>query len=406
MSKKIFHSNKIQFLGLLFIIFGLYISLFQIRWQIVFSLTGSQRFYLWGINLFAIVGLFLIFLTNLKTLPRKEWGILVCMSLSCIPVAISKHLLGVSFGSFVVFVVCCIFPIALILLDVDLSFFKKSMPILLLVINILFVFIVLGALLDKLCDRAMLKWLASFMTANKQFLEFVAAKGPETSRYFSILGHPLLTAFVANTFLILNILGHKYHIAYSLPHYINFPFALIIAATTASKTTIIAILLIALITFYRNFKVLLIGFLGLLAFSFTGFFNELLTRLTTGSLTSGRVTALMALLSDSRYPFHFFYGYGDPAITSDAFFAAFEFPIVLAAFNYGLLFVFLFIGVPFLYITAQFMRLKQYSLYLYWLVLFAQINTYPTLAQGYDHPWFFYFITFIMLQYAKELSVN
>lgn len=402
MLKQNLNVKRIQYIGLLLIIAGLFICLFQLRWQIIFALTGSQRFYIWAINFVALSGYMSLVITNISTFKKPELFIILSITISFIPVAISKYMFGFGAGSFIVYVTCCILPISLITLNVDYEVLKNSLAILMIIINIIFIALAVGFLIDKFFDRAMIKWLGSFMTANTTFSRFAQPTSEETSRYFSIFGHPLLTSFVANMFLVLNIVSRRQNISHTLPNTISFILSLIITAGTASKTSIFVIFLIALICFYNNKKMLIGGFVFILLFSAIGMFDSLLDRILQNSLSSGRIEALQQFLSATEFPLHLFYGYANTEITNAQYFAAFEFPIVLSAFEYGILFMFLFIIAPFLYVTYHLIKTRQYSIYFFWLTLFAQVNTYPTLAQGYDHPWFFYFISFILLQFAKH----
>ena len=159
---------------------------------------------------------------------------------------------------------------------------------------------------------------------------------------------------------------------------------------------------------WKHKKWLLISIPILALLYFLGAFDAIITRFSTSSLTTGRLEALQKYLPSGIEPVRFFSGYGSNVILNSShpltkLRAAFEFPLLMFAHDYGILFAVIHIGGLFAYASWRFIRNKNWSPWLCWSLLFAEVNTFNAYAlRSQDDCWFFCLLTLMLLAVADH----
>ena len=106
----------------------------------------------------------------------------------------------------------------------------------------------------------------------------------------------------------------------------------------------------------------------LVALYFMGAFDAIIARFNEQSLTTGRAENLAEYFASGINPLRFFSGYGDGSILSSSSPVnqvndAFEFPVMMYSYYYGILFSLLHIGGAFAYVTWRLLRKRRSFLY-------------------------------------------
>lgn len=396
------YNNKILTSGFLLAFTGLFFLTYNIRQQIISSF--SSRTFLWGINYLAYLGLFLMFLCGSIQI-KKNLPFLILPVLSFFLALYTSIHTPTGLGFCILYGSCCIFSLYFIFITLPDKTRSQLLHLFLILYNIIILVMFVWGLVDQLYGKPVAKFLANFMTYNSNYIDFAYATDTEGIRFYSFFGHPLVNSTLFNSFFAANTLYNEHHKPL-LPSFLCCIVSLVAVTFCGSKTGLFVALAITVITFYRNMKLMIALGVIFIAIMASGLMDNLLTRLLTQSLTTGRIAVLSALLKDPAYPFHFLYGYGN-STAHEYFPQAFEFPLVTFSFQYGILFALLILGTSFLYVTFKLCRKSSIHIWLIWLLLFGQVNTYTCLAQDLDNSLIFYFITMIILNiYYDNTQIN
>ena len=270
----------------------------------------------------------------------------------------------------------CLFPIALIVCRFREERASKIIKVILVCFNVFIVILLLNAIIEKVSGNAILSILVDVLKAQelRMYLEY-----PAPWRFFSLWGHALTNALLFNMFFILNdcyyrCVGKKY------PKLIYFLIALVGVLLCASKTAIVVLVLYFIASSYRNKWIMIGSATGAVVLFLAGGFDLLIERFQTTALTSGRMERLLAYLNSTVYPLGMKMGYGTGSVFSidemEFFKAGFEFPILMHAFDYGVLFAIICIGSIYVYVTYHMWKKKQYCIWIGYSLLYAEINVY------------------------------
>lgn len=395
------HNCKLLYIGFFTAFIGLFILTYSIRQQLIVNF--SNRAFLWGINYLAYLGLFLLLLSGTIQL-KKDWIFLI-VSFAELLLALYTTLQNQDgIGYYIVYSSCCILSVYFIFIKLPDKFRGNMLRWFLFFFNIIILILFFWGTIDHIFGKPIAKWVATFMTYDKRYLDFAYSTYSEGIRFFSFFCHPLVNSTLINSSFAINSIYNKQHKPL-IPSFLCCIVAFVSVAFCGTKTGLIVALAIALITFYHKIKLLLSLGVIFIVIILSGLMNNLITRLSNLPLTSGRLTALSALLKDPNYSFHFLYGYGKymaPEYEPHAF----EFPLVTFSFQYGILFALLILGTSFLYVTIKLCKKGSIHIWLLWLLLFAQVNTYTCLAQDLDNSLIFYFLTMVILNIHYDNPVR
>lgn len=395
------YSQNMQIAALCFIATGLFITPYFFREQFVVSVLHSEKTYLWAINILATIGMIFLYLFAEVDVKKKLSALLLfgLPAVSFVPAAISLYNYGNGLGVVFVSILIIFIPVYFIYVKLSDEIIEKWAPWFILGINILLFILAIHGSIDMMFDKAINKWLASFLTHCHYVAAYAKGNAEDTRRFMSLYGTQLHTAYIANTLFTMNVIAQEKKIRFSIPILIAAVPTVIVLCCTASKAAIFTFCIIIFLAVLHSLKLVIATLIGGVIFYFLGAFNLIIERVTTISLTNGRIKSLTKFFNNSEYQLKFLTGYGSPEYgdTFKHFPQSFEFPPFMGAFNYGCLFVLLFFGVPVIYIFVKLARRGCIKYLLMILILFANTNTYSQLIQGDDHPYFTWFSIMILI---------
>ncbi len=394
------------YIGLILMLVGLFIFPFLIRKQFVMDVMHSEKMYLWVLNPFILIGELLI-LRSATIEKKKKYGVILLSILSMVLVLVStRDFYSQSVPNWlamaVLFFVSWIMPYYLFFVDFPQNgdIIEKAIRIVLVAFTIYTVFLAIWGMIDWVNDRAATKWIAHFFG----YLGYFVIDDYEGRRLASFLGHPLINATFANMVYGLWLVKPKEKTKEKLLFALAFVTCLIINLKVAGKTGICVFALLSLMLIVEYPKAIFALIAIVIAGLPLGLFDLLISRIGYTDLTTGRAGALMELLTDERFPFHFLYGYGNLTVVEGIYTnTTFEFPVVQVAFRYGILAMLLLLVVPFLYMTFKLCKKKTWKYYWCFLWIFAELNAFDAICcQPQDYGFLFGIYTLTLLWMAKE----
>lgn len=402
--------SKNEKIFLFIIFFGLFFFPHAIRMQIFHSI--SQRSYLWNINFISDIGIIMLYLYNAKnsvnfsSVFKPQWHYII-PAIALIPLFVSMKTNQYSFGYFVVYVLCCVLPLSVLFYTIKSDTKDHIIAFLLRIYNAIIIILVITALMDSIFDNIVIKHLADFFTIDHNFNEFAyAAVGDtERNRFYSIYGHPLENATLFNMFFILNYTYNKASANSLLPMRLCPIITFLGISCCDSKGGLIIFLGLMLIAYYNNIKLLASVAIMIIIVVCSGLLDDLIVRLTTQEISNGRFSGLSSLLQSTETPLRFFVGYGDIS-KYGPYSPVFEFSGIVMAFNYGILFSILILGTIFVFCSHKFLSAKKYQAFLFWLLFFAEINTYNFMAHTLDSSLIYCFLTMLLINLSITSQSN
>ncbi len=299
----------------------------------------------------------------------------------------------------------CVIPAYLIIQRIDQEKREKYLKIVLYVLDVFVIILFCIGLFEKINGHMLFRGLESWFHVHgyktSEYTRFVGMLDSGVERFFSFWGHPLTNAVIFNMFFILNDIYHR-SCKKKYPMLICFIIAFVgDAVLSVGKTAFVVCAIYFVLINWKQKRWLFVYILGAAAGYFSGLFNKLIERFTTSSLTSGRVDRLIEFFSGNLYPLKFFTGYGNGTTYLDEMrhlSPAFEFPILMFALDYGILFSALFVGSVFVYYSYHFLKRKEYLSWVGLTLLYAQINTYNGMSlRNQDIGWLTAFIIMIAI---------
>ena len=302
-----------------------------------------------------------------------------------------------------------VLPLFIVLYRMNQSTRKKALSLFLLLFDVFVIALLICGIEEKLFGKHNLLIL---------FRDWMAGMGLNTgeynlyasdSRFSSIWGHPLTTAVIFNSFFALNgVYFRSYGRRFPVPVFFIPSLIGVLLASSKTGITVCFLLFIVMAWKYKKWFLFIIPVLGLMYF--TGAFNHIIRRFTKGSLTTGRLENLAAYFSSGLGPLRLLSGNGSGTIFSSSspaypYRAGFEFPLLMFAHDYGILFSLLHVVGLFGYSTWRFLRRKEWFAWICFTLLFAEINTYNAYAlRNQDVCFFFCFVAMVLLNMIKEDS--
>ena len=289
---------------------------------------------------------------------------------------------------------------------------EKTIRLFMNLFNTFIFFLLAFAIEEKISDKAVIKafrdWLIERNMYAQDFVRFA-----DEERFFSFWGHPLTNALLFNSFLALNTAWYKSR-GKTICALFYFPVAMAGVLLSGSKTGITVCLLMLIVICWDYKKWLLLCIPIFIALYFSGAFNSIIYRFTDTSLTSGRLEALEVYFGElySEYPFQWLFGYGsnavmNPELSVSDVRSGFEFPLLMAMLDHGIVFGVVLMAGSFLYISRRCLKKKQWVIWLCFTLVFAEINTYNGYTlRNQDIFTICYFVAMIMLNMITEKKAS
>ena len=355
---------------------------------------GVQTGYYIRINWFMIAALVLLVAANGKTYSKKEWLLFVFWILLW-GFVFASNPKGSLRGKLQTIGNCCL-PVFLLLQRMPAEGRKKWIGRALLVFDCFIVILLAFAVYEKVTGGSLIRAVSQWFTANgyeaSEYAKYVGFQLSGDYRFHFIWGHSLTNAVLFNAFFVLNDVYYR-----NIRKRSFFRKILIMGISMggvlicASKTGIVVLALCIIISGWEQ-KLWLLAYAGVGAGMYAaGLFQKVLYRFTHTPLTSGRVEALVAYFHQDQKPLRFLTGYGAfTAYKKDIYpmRAAFEFPVLMFALDYGILFSVLLMGSIFLYFSWQCLKRRHIADWLMISLIFAELNTYNAMSlSGQDVCW-------------------
>lgn len=232
-------------------------------------------------------------------------------------------------------------------------------------------------------------------------------------RYYSFIGHPLTNAWYMLLFYLFNSLYKRSFNKMLLNEYLLIVIAFVGLLLSGSRTAlVIGLFMFAFLNSYKH-KLAIFSYLSILCaglLSSSLFQKNLLQRfmvnVASGNISGGRNEALMWVLKGFVKPPHFIIGGGISSsylITANMdFIKSFEYPIIMLAYDIGILSTFLIylsiLFIPFLI----FLRNRTYDIMIFFTLVTLYINGFNSMASYTDFMGQVCFVIMILINLSNR----
>lgn len=386
----------------LFII--LLISLFIFSQELREGILGNT---LATINILSLFSVSLFILNNFKELDKRKFIILY---ITILIYMFTASLYEDNFFTIIKCVISYIFPLILIITEVDKDTLRSIFKFTVITLNVIIIVITIIGIFEIIFGININNHISNFMSQRTQEQIIANSMTMTGKRLYSFMGHPLFNTELYLMFLVLNILYNKYLIEKRYPIWI-LAAATIGIAFTGSKTgfVLLCFCIVALFKSNNKGKKILLIISGILIALKIGLFNTLIYRFTTGSLTSGRSEKWTEIQSMNIYPIKFFTGYGNGfTFTFNSYVdwasAAFEYPFRMFSLEMGIIItIMIYLFIMFIPVMTL-MKRRQWYLLLSYLIVFVDINTFNGIALLGDKMMIISLFIFLILGLSKYIS--
>lgn len=271
--------------------------------------------------------------------------------------------------------------------------FKKFMK----VVNCLLLLIIILGILDYSLGGIINNTLASTFS-NAEWAEMIRSENRFWGyRWCSIIGAPLMNAFFALLFLVLNNLAFKIGIIAKRKNSVYSIIAVLGIVVSGSRTAfILALFFIFISTITREMSIkriiaLFSAFIIIILITNSTIFSSTVgARLSRGNiLNEGRFELLFAIFEGVFGKINLFHGGGfnySRTLTALSGTATrnFEFPVLMFIFDYGVVATVIYYYIFLIYPICRCLKKREVYVCFCYLVLFVHLNTFNCLAQKYD----------------------
>ena len=223
-------------------------------------------------------------------------------------------------------------------------------------------------------------------------------------RLASYLGHPLFNTEVFIIYFGLSTAYRQYIDKGMKPWYVAV--SLLGVLLTGSKTGLVLVLVATLVLYVKNIRWLIAALVAIAVLYFLGFFDLVITRFTSETLTSNRNEKWNQIISVLTLDFNLFSGHGPNTVfglnrlVSRAS-AAFEYPLRLFLYEYGVVFTLLIAVVLFVVPLVQLVRRRQFTMLVVVGMLMVDVNTYNGIGVYQDHLYCYCLALVLMMNLSR-----
>ena len=346
----------------------------------------------------------LLSLLRIRRWTKVEMVCFAVWMLLLIPMCASN---GTKQGIAVSSIVQTLVPLFLLLYPMNPPDRRKLTGLFVILFDVIILVLLVCAVADYFGEHLLLQQVYDWMKG-KDLSADEFGRYLEAPRLGFLWGHALTNAVYFNAFFVLNVLWLR-ACGKKCPVPVFFGIAMFGILSTTSKTGLaVCVLLLIVMTWNRkSWKWLLVCIPIAAALYFGGVFNAFIERFNSTTLTTGRAEALQKYFSKGITPLQVFSGYGSRSILSSSspvykYRAGFEFPLLMHAYYYGIVFSVLHIGGTFAYVTWRFLKEKKWFHWVCWLLLFAEVNTYNAYALRNQDVCFFFCLLTVILMHMPE----
>ena len=362
---------------------GIFLTPIYLRYPLLAPIVG----YYGQINVLCVIATAILILGSGR-FGKAERTAFVLYVLMLIPLLLTDRLAGIRPSHTAATLCNCWLPFLLPLCKTDPQHTKERIGRFLSAYNAFILVLLAIGIWDRLSETKLLYAVSDWFW-NHEIYEYEEIRvmlrmieGEAKSglyRFYFVWGHTLTNAIFYNGFFILNDIYYR-SIGKRYPRMVFFSIALFGTVLCGAKMAIMTLAVCLVIANWEDKRWLIAYAVLLLILAAAGVFDSILRRFQTTSLTSGRIEAMGRYFREGRQPLKFFIGYGGNSTRIPHTYlydirAAFEFPPLMFALDYGVLFSAVMIGTYIIYASRIMMRCSV----LCWLLAglwYLQINTY------------------------------
>ncbi len=263
------------------------------------------------------------------------------------------------------------------------DFAIKAFKIWYQILYIAMIIIIIGEAVNAVSNNASSVFFAN-LYGNASYFQLVNA-----GRLVSFYGHVIFTKEIILLFYVTGVLAHRYKV-FQGTEIVYTAIAVIAMAITTSKMGIVLIL-VGILYFNFNRKriryIVIMTLVGYATYSI-GLFDAILERFnvafSSGDITTGRNTALVALYSSGALSFDLLGGAGFTNM-STAMIAALEYPLLRLAYRHGIIYAVIVLLSVFVIPAIRLIRAHKMDLFVALLLIALDINTFDSIASVGDY---------------------
>ena len=376
--------RKAEPLAYILLFAGVFLTPIYLRYPLLAPTVG----YYGQINVLCVLATAILILGS-EPFGRAEKTAFTLYMLMLIPLLVTDKLAGIRMSHTAATLCNCWLPFFLPLCKTDPNHAKNRIGHFLYAYDVFIVVLLAIGIWDRLSETKLLYAVANWFW-NHELYEYEEIRvmlrlieeeaGRHLSRFYYVWGHTLTNAIFFNGFFILNDI-YYWSIERRYPRIAFFAIALCGTLLCGAKMALMVLAVYLVIANWENKRWLIVYAVIIVAFYASGAFNEVIHRFQHTSLTSGRVDAMKKYFADGIQPLHFLLGYGGNSTRIPHSYlydirAAFEFPPLMYALDYGIVFSFVMTGTYVVYATH---RMLKNGKIISWMAIglwYLQINTY------------------------------
>ena len=388
---------------ILLILGGVILMPVQLRYPILFKKIGYYGY----VNFPAVMAVLLSFL-KCHRWQKAEWICCGAWLLALIPMILSNR--ETETKRAVTALLMNLAPLFLVLVHMDEREKKGTLRLFLWIFNGFILFLLALGVEEKLNNMALLRTIRDWIDANG-YKNIDLTRYVDDSRFASVWAHPLTHTFLFNAFFAVNGIWVKENRS-RIPVILIFLAALAGNLLSASKMGIIVCFALLIVFTWKQKKWLLLTVPVFVALYFTGAFDKIIERFMKGDLTTGRLEDLRAYFSSGINPLRVFTGYGTNSVLNKShplyvINDAFEAPLMMYAYDYGIVTSLVLVGGVYAYSTCRLLREKRWIPWICYTLLFAEVNTFNAYASRHQEVCFLMcLVTMILLNMKIRKEPN
>ena len=393
--------NRILDLSIVILFFvGVIITPIHLRAPILFRWMG----YTGHINFTCILAVLLSFL-RVRRWEIQDVLLMGAWLLLLIPMMISNQVTTQKRAITAVFQ--NLFPAFIVFYRMEPANRKQAIRIWLNGFNVFIALLLILGIVERFSGLAVLKGTRDWLLRNGFEADEISGY-ILGGRFATVWGHPLTIAMFFNIFFILNVLYRRQN-GLKCPVILYFVITLAAMLLTGCRSGLVICFALLVIFCWKQKKWFLLAIPVVAILYFAGAFNLVISRFADRTLlTDDRVKELTGYFASGLNPLQWLTGYGsNGALRASSpvymYNDGFEFPLMMYAYDYGIIFSLVRIFGMYGYITWRFLRKRQWLLWIGYSILFAQLNVYNGYSmRNQDICYLMDFIGMIMVNMIPE----
>lgn len=306
-----------------------------------------------------------------------------------------------------------IMPLYLLTIKINKFEFKEIIINILKILNLFIIIIFIIGIVDPIINFSIMKFFGEYLTPelSKWINKNTTMIG---YRYTSYMGHPLFTKELFIYFFALNNAYYHKFKEQLLNKYLLIVISLVGVLLTGSKSGIMLIMvcILANVILEKNILSIISSFLIVTTTYFVGLFNNVILRLQSGSLTTGRAEGWEYIEELGFLKKQFFLGYGEnlSVIVSNVVgksiaTAGLEYPLRILLYKYGIVCMLMISSIIFIYPLIHLIKNKEFYLLFILSIKIVDVNLYNGLIFKADNMIMYILFVYLLIG-LSNIKIN